>query len=303
MVTTMPGSRSRSLPLEAQLARFSARLRLKQANDEPAPTPKCPYCADTKMVNFVEIWQAGKLTQVVQLRPDQLPAQVISEQYPYGHIAVDDCVCVKQERAERRAATEEDARRKYWNSTKIPAKYTGLTFNTFEALSDAARAGKDEALTYAKALADADITAGGLVLSGSFGCGKTGLATAILIERAANGQQVLWTRYSDMMAELRDTQRPDSETSYQDLVNALYKVPTLLVDDFGYAENPKVTDWEVQRVADLIEKRAGEDVITVITTNMSAQQFETVFGTRTFDRIVQDFYWCDIGGVNLRRTI
>jgi len=188
----------------------------------------------------------------------------------------------------------------------VPRLYHNMTFDTWDAQPPASRTGKEDARYYAELFANDQLVVDGcerfgLVLSGAVGRGKTGLASCVLMARARRNETVLWVDFSKFIRKIRDTYQSGSENSYEQVVGAAATVPFLLIDDMGdMAASKAISDDLRRNVYDVISERYNELRPTLITTNLSIDQFRATFGERISDRILHLYHWQVVGGTNLR---
>ncbi len=126
----------------------------------------------------------------------------------------------------------------------------------------------------------------GLFLCGGVGNGKTLLCCIILNELIFH--YAISARYMNLSYQyfhrIRDTFTEGSETYgkamsfMEDFVNQ----NLLLIDDMGVQRN---TDWEMEMLYNLIDRRYQEERITLITTNQNLEQMKDLFDGRIFSRI------------------
>lgn len=114
-----------------------------------------------------------------------------------------------------------------------------------------------------------------LVLAGPVGTGKTYAAYAVGNQALAAGMWVeAWT-VPDLMDALRPgTQDPNAESRAR-------RCQLLILDDL----TAKATDWEAERLTMLLDARVREQRQTLVTTNITSQQIQEVWGTRAMDRL------------------
>src|ERR1700742_3737544 len=174
-------------------------------------------------------------------------------------------------------------------ASAIPARYRGVSFDR-PPVSDMARdlqtkAAIAEVHTFVDDL-DRRLAGGrGLWIFGATdtGTGKTTLA--MLISKAAleRGHSVAIYSLPKLLARIRRTY--DSEPggdSYLSFFDKLTSVDLLHIDDLG-AE--KRSDWVLEQLYALINKRYETERSVVITTNLGHEQLEEQIGSRTVSRL------------------
>ena len=95
-----------------------------------------------------------------------------------------------------------------------------LTFETFTPEPDHLPADKaaNLRLAYETCVMYAHNPEGWLLLTGTYGCGKTHLAAAIANDRLAQGQPAIFMVVPDLLDHLRAAFGPNSEATYDNLV-------------------------------------------------------------------------------------
>jgi DNA replication protein DnaC len=231
--------------------------------------------------------------------PPEIPPNMALYEYPGARLEARLCRCVSEKRLQKRLVQLMDG-------GAVPRIYRQLSFESWDAQPEPDRAGKQEARACCEQFATGKLVVDGaerfgLVLSGTVGRGKTGLASCVLIERARRGESVLWVEFSKFIRKVRDTYREGAETSYEQVVGAAAQVPFLLIDDMGDMDAARGISDDVRRnVYDVISERYNALRHTLITTNLDANQFRKAYGDRIADRVLYLYHWQTLGGVNLR---
>ena len=108
----------------------------------------------------------------------------------------------------------------------------------------------------------------GLYLSGSFGCGKTYLISALFNELAKKGYKssiIFWPEF------LRDL-KASFEFDFREKFDTIKTTPILLVDDIG---SEVVTPWSRDEVlCTILQYRMQEHLPTFFTTNFNKEELE-----------------------------
>jgi DNA replication protein DnaC len=119
-----------------------------------------------------------------------------------------------------------------------------------------------------------------VVLTGSYGCGKTHLAASIANDRVQKGHQALFVVVPDLLDHLRATYAPDSQVSYDDRLDEVRSVPLLVLDDLG---TQSATPWAQEKLYQIINHRYNARLATVFTLTDDVN-IEERLKSRLFDR-------------------
>lgn len=182
------------------------------------------------------------------------------------------CLCSAGE-----AVAQERRRAAAWEAA-IPRRMRSWSFG--EALDRAA------AHEVKRWLADDPLQTGqNLILFGSPGTGKTGLAVSALARLCHAGAGVAFHVVADLLDTLR-TPRPDKgEAVAEKAMTACQKVRVLCLDDLG-AERP--TEFASERIYVLLNARMNAALPTIVTTNLEPDRLHDAFGSRIMRRLTQD---------------
>lgn len=212
---------------------------------------------------------------------------------------------------------------KLFTSAGIPPHFQGLTLETLIAL-----AGDDPEKAAAIAAVQEFIATGsvtdpasgklkqGIIVSGHFGCGKTGVLTPALLNAVHNGASGLWIEMYDFIDSIQSgygkrdeySNRPEEKAAREDAredadqrLAAAQKAGIILLDDFGDVERPqRETDDRRRLLYLLINHRHNAALPMLITTNCDGAQLAHQFGARTVERVMESCAWVEMGGRNLR---
>jgi len=121
---------------------------------------------------------------------------------------------------------------------------------------------------------------GWLVVTGTYGCGKTHLAAAIANARVAMGEPAIFMVIPDLLDHLRAAYNPQSETRYDELFDQLRNTPLLVLDDLGTQSS---TPWAQEKLFQLLNHRYIARLPTVITTNQRIDELEPRLRSRLHD--------------------
>jgi DNA replication protein DnaC len=141
------------------------------------------------------------------------------------------------------------------------------------------------ALTYVRAILEGKGVL--LVLHGNAGCGKSSAAAWALLQREG-----LWVNAPDLSRPPTE----DEDASDRELATT----PFLVIDDIGieYSTDKKYAE---SRINLALSKREASLLPTVLTTNLSTEEFKNRYGDRTASRLNGDpLGWQTVAGADMR---
>lgn len=143
----------------------------------------------------------------------------------------------------------------------------------------------------------------GLVLYGETGLGKTHLAAAAFNEIRNRGTYALYARMSDIIAALVATWAKDSEKTTAEVLERYKQAPVLFIDDMNMVTKDDTLPRHIQEYATTIMRaRTNAELPTIITTNWSKDQFNTMWGSWCAEVVLAGYHWFKMGGAKIRNT-
>ncbi|OIO88606.1 MAG: hypothetical protein AUK02_03500 [Anaerolineae bacterium CG2_30_58_95] len=130
------------------------------------------------------------------------------------------------------------------------------------------------------AVAFAERPNGWLVITGSYGCGKTHLAAAIANHRAGMGAPPIFVTAPDLFDHLRATFSPTSTVSYDRRFDEIRTAPLLILDDLS---TKSVSTWVREKLYQLFNYRYNAELPTVITTAETLEEIDARIRSRMLD--------------------
>lgn len=154
--------------------------------------------------------------------------------------------------------------------------FGNLTFDSF----DASVEGVEDAFRLAREFAANP--SGWLILTGSYGCGKTHLAAAVANEIKTGLYFAVVPDLLDYLRAAFDPNRSAGDSGYDERFEMVRNIPVLILDDLG-TENQSI--WVKQAMFQLINHRYNKRLPTVITTNDYTRSEPRVID-RLFDQAI-----------------
>ena len=171
----------------------------------------------------------------------------------------------------------------------LPQRYRGVSFDR-PPISNMGTRGPAasvvaEIRSYCEAIEDELDEGNGIWLAGDVGTGKTSLAMLISKTALEAGRSVAIYSMPRLLARIRRTYDADSgEEGYLSFFDRLTSVDLLHLDDLG-AE--KRTDWVLEQLYAIVDRRYEEQRAMVVTTNMETPELREQIGARTVSRLLQ----------------
>lgn len=137
-------------------------------------------------------------------------------------------------------------------------KFRDASFDNFHLFVPGVRRAFKQAMEFA------ECPVGWLILTGTYGCGKTHLAAAIARKRIEEGDIVIVQTVPDLLAQLRAAFSPAVEQSFEEAFDEMRNAELLVLDDFGAQ---KTTAWADEQLFRMLNHRYNKKLPTVFTSN------------------------------------
>lgn len=131
-----------------------------------------------------------------------------------------------------------------------------------------------------------------LFITGDCGVGKTYTAVSILRGFAKNlscdnfvtpfKNTPIFVNVPELLLRIRDCFKPDSRISEEEMLKKYLNTGLLVLDDLGVE---KTTDWSLQSLYVIVNKRGSEGRQTVITSNLTLDEISGKLSDRIASRI------------------
>jgi DNA replication protein DnaC len=173
----------------------------------------------------------------------------------------------------------------------LPKRYRGVSFDR-PPVSDMAhdpnpntRATVRHVQDFCQSIDERLDSGDGAWLMGDVGTGKTSLAMVVSKTAMEAGRTVAVYSMPGLLARIRRTYDTDSgEEGYLSFFDRLTSVDLLHIDDLG-AE--KRTDWVLEQLYAIVDRRYSEERSMVVTTNLSDVDLAEQIGKRTVSRLIE----------------
>lgn len=132
----------------------------------------------------------------------------------------------------------------------------------------------------------------GLLLAGKPGRGKTSVAAALAVDCGEPYTAAFW-EVRDLLSAVKDE---FGENVSHTLERAATK-PLLVLDDLG---RERQTDFNVDTVRGILERRYARGLPVVVTTNLTSRDLEAHVGSRVWSRLHEMTEQLPLGGSDIR---
>lgn len=184
-----------------------------------------------------------------------------------------------------------DKLKKIYNQTKqpevvlkqweIPKKHLESSFDTFKGGDSAKKICQEAAKKYESVL-----------LTGLTGCGKTHLAVAMARHIITGAKKPIYSEYEgervglfvtvpELLLEIRKSFGKEDQDESK-IVDKYSNVSLLILDDLG-AE--KCSEWAEATLYIIIDRRNRDEMMTIVTSNLSLPEIEQHLGARIASRL------------------
>ncbi len=141
-----------------------------------------------------------------------------------------------------------------------------------------------------------------LILWGAVGAGKSGLAWALVRFLCERGHEATIVNWRDLLADVRHA-IGEGDNAPPELARA-GRVPVLALDDLGAERS---TDFALETLAVLVERRYQGELPTIVTTNYDPKLLQkrlggAVEGARIVSRLLEGAQQVRLTGPDRRRT-
>lgn len=184
----------------------------------------------------------------------------------------------------------------YANQPPVTVAVAGSTEQKSENVLKFAKALYKKSAEFAE---DFDKTERNLIFSGSTGTGKTFLSSCIANRALERGKTVYYQSSFKLFEIFENVKfQKNNYEENEDIIKYVYDADLLIIDDLG---TEFITQYTSAVFFDILNTRMGNKKSTVISTNLSLNDINSVYSRRVASRIVGDFTVLYTVGNDLRR--
>lgn len=134
----------------------------------------------------------------------------------------------------------------------------------------------------------------GLLMYGPVGTGKSTVACALAVD-LGEPDGCLYRDLRESLATAKAQFNGDDDGLE---VKRLVRANPLVLDDIG---KPRRTEWAVETLRDVVERRYDRGLSTIATSNLELDQLEVLLGSAAYSRLRGSTYALRVSGTDLRR--
>jgi DNA replication protein DnaC len=203
----------------------------------------------------------------------------------------------------QRDAAQAKYTKDYVNRWGPQSAYRGKTFANFKAETPKQKAALEPSSAFPYDASD-DYNSrvySNLILNGPAGVGKTHLAAAIFTERQESVGATEFITAKALIRKFREKEAKESVLMARygdgkdDSADALDEgCEVLIIDDLGAGDDADAYAAEI--FSEILDRRIGADLLTVITTNCTADELQLWLGERGYSRLRSRCSWNSLDG-------
>lgn len=184
-----------------------------------------------------------------------------------------------ENKAKKKAEKEKNQKEKEYkenvqrliNKSNLGEKFKQRTFDTFKIVKGTEQAFND-CKRYAENFKDIRKDGTGIILSGSYGAGKTHLIAAIAHEVIKQGYQPIYGTSSTLLDRIRATYGDqESKETEKDIIRTYINCDLLIIDDLG---KEKPSEWTLEKLFNIFNTRYENNKPVLITTNYTIEKLK-----------------------------
>ena len=178
--------------------------------------------------------------------------------------------------------------------SSIPLEQVGFEGFSLDFYENEDKKKMEKILSACKEFSNSLPNSGNLIFSGGTGLGKTYLSLSIVKQAVEKGLSVMYNSAQNFLYSIEKDSfgRSDNNTAEN-----LISCDLCVLDDLGAEFSTQFTSSALYNI---INSRITASLPTIISTNLSMDEFEKRYGERIFSRIVGCFKWEQFCGKDIR---
>jgi DNA replication protein DnaC len=193
-----------------------------------------------------------------------------AQEYWKEHDRFEEEKKAKEQREEEEKAYQEKLERLMKNS-KMGERFKTRTFENFQITNK-----NEQAFNTIKKYADNfEIYKNkglGLILTGSYGTGKTHLTAAVCIDLMHKGYQPIFGTMITLLERIKATYDDDyAKENEEQVINQYINCDLLIIDDLG---KEKPTEWSIEKLYYIVNARYEKNLPLLITSNYDIEKLK-----------------------------
>lgn len=250
-------------------------------NEEPPEPKHCEFCGKT-LYHFGIISPMQHKQIFIWLKvPEQCDCE--KARAYWAKVEAERIAAEEEKKRKEEAAWMQQKINRLIKNSGIRGRFLNRTFERFE-IDQYNQKAYEVAKSYAdnfpamlpKKLKDGtgyieppELERNGLFITGSYGTGKTHIATAISNQLINGGIPVICMTMIDLLARIKQTFDRSDNTTEAEIMKIYEEVPLLVIDDIG-SEQP--SEWGSTKIFAIVNARYEAYMPTIVTTNYAGDE-------------------------------
>lgn len=248
-------------------------------NEEPPEPKNCEFCGKALYHWGVTMFSRQKYVSLWFKEPEKCDCP--EAQAYWAKVEADRIAAEEEKKRQEEAERIQRRINKLIKDSGIRGRFLNRTFDRFEIDEKNQKAyniAKRYADTFPSMLPKMDDKGhiqppekerNGLFITGSYGTGKTHLATAIANQLIATGTPVICMTMIDLLARIKQTFDKSDGATEAEVMKIYEEVPLLIIDDIG-SEQP--SEWGSTKIFAIVNARYEAYMPTIVTTNYAGDE-------------------------------
>jgi DNA replication protein DnaC len=236
----------------------------------------------------------GDIREQLQVYPAWSPKA--GQEYIFRQCSCEIAQISKRESENARRAKERKHFYIFEKFSLMPEHLKTVTFQEFEPENETQEKAFKLAAQFVKEVVEGNENPRNVLLSGSYGIGKSHLAAAAIHEVLAAGKYGIFITLPALLDLIKSTYRKESDASEADIMFWIQKADAVVLDDLGAIKD---TEWTDEKLFKILDSRIGK--ATFFTTNLTSKDLQQNIGGRNYDRLKNNTRAQKVEGISRRK--